>query len=77
MLLAIAGWAAIRAVVSMTWRDPVVVGPLPVAGVLAVAIAVVGLLALTGATILSRRTAARAAAAADPAWPDPETRPQF
>ena len=35
LLSPLAGWAAIRAVVSVTWRDPVVLGPFPAGGVLA------------------------------------------
>jgi prolipoprotein diacylglyceryltransferase len=81
LLIAVAGWAAIRAVVSVTWRDPVVLGPLPAGGVLALGI-VVGAVAVLGA--IGARAARRARARAarldgedGPSWPDPETRAQF
>jgi hypothetical protein len=78
ILLAAAGWAAIRAAVSVSWRDEAVLGVLPAGGVLALAIAAVSLALLVGASIwLPRRAATRPAGSGDPAWPDPEARPQF
>jgi prolipoprotein diacylglyceryltransferase len=77
MLTAIAGWAAIRAGVTLTWRDPAAVGPLPVAGALAILIAAITLGLLVIASVLQAREAARLAAAADPSWPDPAARPRF
>ena len=77
LLVVLAGWAAIRAAVSVTWRDPALVGPLPAGGALALANAATALVVLVAASIVRARAAARAAAAADPAWPDPEARPQF
>ena len=77
LLVGVAGWAAIRAAVSVTWRDPSAIGPLPAAGALAVGIAAVALAILLVAGVVRSREAARAAAAADPTWPDPEARPQF
>ena len=77
LLVAIAGWALVRAAVSVTWRDGAVVGPLPVGGVLALVIAAGSLFALVLLTVWlpSRR---RARADADiPAWPDPDVRPPF
>ena len=77
LLIVIAGWAVVRAIVSTTWRDPAGVGSLPLGGLIAVAIAV-GCIA--AAVVVSvwwpRRTRARETAA-QPAWPDPETRPPF
>ena len=77
LLVAIAGWAAVRAVVSTTWRDPVVAGSLPVGGIVAL---VVGLGAILAAVLVSvwrpRRAGERTSATA-PAWPEPETRPPF
>jgi prolipoprotein diacylglyceryltransferase len=77
LLIGIAGWAIVRAIVSTTWRDPAVAGSLPAGGLIAVAIAVGG---LAGASVVSvwwpRRARAREAAA-QPVWPDPETRPPF
>jgi prolipoprotein diacylglyceryltransferase len=78
LLLAIAGWAAVRAGVSTTWRDPVVAGPLGVAGLLAAILAVVCLAVIVVLTVLTRRAAARIeATSAEPSWPDPATRPPF
>lgn len=79
LLVALGGWAAIRAVVSLTWRDPAVVGPLGASGALAAAIA---LLAVVGSIVLALRarggpTATAAGATGGPAWPDPESRPRF
>jgi prolipoprotein diacylglyceryltransferase len=77
LLIAVAGWCAARAVVSLTWRDPAVVGSLPAGGVMSI---VVGVIAFASVVALSiwwpRRQRARAEAAR-PAWPDPETRPPF
>lgn len=80
LLLAVAGWAAARTASSATWRDPTVLGAVPAAGVLALAISAGATLALFGASVWipRRRAAARVAtAAAEPAWPDPETRTRF
>lgn len=80
LLVVIGAWAAIRAVVSITWRDPAVLGQLPAGGVLAAGIVVGAAVFLVTATLWSRRRT-RAGVAADgddgPSWPDPETRPQF
>lgn len=75
---AIGLWAVARALVSTTWRDPVVAGGLNAGGLIAIGIAVgcaVGLILLT----VRRRAARRASGEghADVAWPDPETRPRF
>lgn len=81
LLVAIGGWAAIRAAASVTWRDPVVLGPFPVGGVLAIGIVLGAALALVGARLWSARRkraqAARLAGEDGPSWPDPETRAQF
>ncbi|HSL75448.1 MAG TPA: prolipoprotein diacylglyceryl transferase family protein [Candidatus Limnocylindrales bacterium] len=77
LFVAVALWCVVRAAVSTTWRDPVVAGPLPTGGVIALVLAVG---ALGGAMVvgawLPRRSRA-GDAAAQPAWPDPETRPPF
>ncbi len=77
LLVALAGWLAARAVVSLTWRDPAVVGGLPAGGLIAV---VIGIASLMGVVAVSfwwpRRQQARAAAA-EPRWPEPEVRPPF
>ena len=77
LLVAIALWCLVRAAVATTWRDPVVAGPLPMGGVIALVIAA-GALAgaiVEGAWLPRRSRATRASA--QPAWPDPETRPPF
>lgn len=77
LLVGLAGWAVVRAVVSTTWRDPVVVGPLPVGGILAAVIAAAAVAgALAVSAWLPRRARARQEAV-QPAWPDPGTRPPF
>lgn len=81
LLLAVAGWAFLRAAVSTTWRDPVLGGPLPAGGWLSV---VIGLACLSLAVAVAVRGPGRATGdgsagrtADEPAWPDPTTRPQF
>lgn len=77
LLVAVAGWAFVRAAVSVTWRDGAVVGPLSVGGVLALVIATGSLIALVLLTLwLPGRRRARTDADV-PAWPDPDVRPPF
>ena len=77
LFVGVALWALVRAAVSTTWRDPVVAGPLPVGGVIALLIgAGIVIAALAVGVWLPRRSRA-ARAAAQPVWPDPETRPPF
>lgn len=80
LLIAVGAWAAIRTAVSVSWRDPAVIGPLPIGGLLAGAI-VVGVAVALVATVVwwQPRSRARATRAAEdgPSWPDPETRTQF
>jgi phosphatidylglycerol:prolipoprotein diacylglycerol transferase len=84
--VAIGLWAVARAAVSTTWRDPVVAGGLPAAGLIAVAIALGCAVAVVIVSVRRRGGATDAPAdsgdAFDPraetmAWPDPETRPRF
>jgi prolipoprotein diacylglyceryltransferase len=79
LLVGLAGWAIMRASASTTWRDPVAAGPLPVAGWLAVAIAIGALVAAIALTVMARRAPGGATddGAEEPSWPDPETRPRF
>ena len=77
LLAGVAGWALARAVVSTTWRDPAVLGSLPAGGVLAVVIAAAFLAGLIALVAWWPRRRRRVEAAAQPAWPDPETRPRF
>jgi prolipoprotein diacylglyceryltransferase len=74
-LVAIALWAAGRALVGATWRDAAVAGPLNAGQLLAIAVA-------AGAVLLVLRVPrvepdAAVARGNEPSWPDPETRPQF
>lgn len=77
LLLAVAAWALVRAVVSITWRDPAALGSLPVAGVLAAGIAAGAVALLVVATLLGHRQPTAAGHGDEPSWPDPETRPRF
>jgi len=77
LLVGIAAWCVVRAVVTTVWRDPAAVGPLPAGGVLAVIVASGAVIvALVIGVWLPRRTRSQDEAAA-PSWPDPETRPPF
>jgi phosphatidylglycerol:prolipoprotein diacylglycerol transferase len=76
--VAIGLWAVARALVSTTWRDPVVAGGLNAGGLIAAAIAIgcaVGLVVLTvrGGAVERRSGDGQT----DVVWPDPETRPRF
>lgn len=77
LLVALAGWALARAAVSVTWRDPAVLGPLPVGGLLAVVVAVGAIGALAVLTVWLPRRRVSEAVDAEPSWPDPEDRPRF
>jgi prolipoprotein diacylglyceryltransferase len=70
-------WAVARAVVSTTWRDPVVALGLNAGGLIAIGIAIGCAVIVAWLTV--RRPAARTdeEIAHDLAWPDPETRPRF
>jgi phosphatidylglycerol:prolipoprotein diacylglycerol transferase len=77
---AIGLWAVARALVSSTWRDPVVTGRFNAGGLVAIGIAAGCAVALLVLAARRRRTATRADSADDAldvAWPDPETRPRF
>jgi prolipoprotein diacylglyceryltransferase len=81
LLVVVGAWAAVRTVVSVTWRDPAVFGPLPAGGVLAAGIVVGAAVTLVAVALWSRRRVRARVLPADgedePSWPDPETRPQF
>ncbi|MGK2850640.1 MAG: prolipoprotein diacylglyceryl transferase family protein [Candidatus Limnocylindrales bacterium] len=78
LLIAIAGWAVVRAAVSVTWRDPIAAPPLPAGGWLAVALAIGAVSVALLATVMRRRQrGAHARATQEPAWPEPESRPRF
>ena len=73
--LAIGAWAVARAAIASTWLDPVAIGPLRAAQVLALVVAIGCVLA----AVAARRAPVRAAFVPDPGpqWPDPETRPRL
>jgi prolipoprotein diacylglyceryltransferase len=86
LLLAVGAWAAARAAISSTWRDPVTTGSLPAGGWLAVGVAVGCAVLLVALTAQAWRrgpspgTDAGTDATTDgdePAWPDPAARPRF
>jgi phosphatidylglycerol---prolipoprotein diacylglyceryl transferase len=74
-------WAIGRVVVTTTWRDQSVLGPLPVGGIIAIGVAVAAVAGLW----LARWSAGRARfqahegppPASGPAWADPDDRPRF
>jgi phosphatidylglycerol:prolipoprotein diacylglycerol transferase len=71
-------WAVARALVSTTWRDPVVAGGLNAGGLIAVAIAFGSALALLVIAVRRRRSSENATdQRVELAWPDPGTRPRF
>jgi prolipoprotein diacylglyceryltransferase len=79
--LALAGWALLRVVISTTWRDPVLVGPLGAAGLLTAAVGI-GAGAVFVALVIRHRSAQRGGIGEGsdgpaPVWPDPESRPPF
>ena len=89
---AIGLWAVARAVVSTTWRDPVVGGGLNTGGVISVGIAIGCIVAVVALTVRRMRRAPDADPGdpadlldhaepvdehVDVAWPDPETRARF
>lgn len=84
--VAIGLWAGARALVSTTWRDPVLADGLDAAGIISIGIALGCVVAFVALTIRHHGRAPDADQAdhsgpADPrvdvAWPDPETRPRF
>jgi len=87
--VAIGLWAVVRAVVSTTWRDPVVAGGLNASGWIAIGIAIGCAVALIIITVRGRgRERVTDTSSAGPGdtddprsdtivWPDPETRPRF
>jgi phosphatidylglycerol:prolipoprotein diacylglycerol transferase len=77
LLVGLAGWAIVRAIVSTTWRDPVVAGSLPAGGLVALAIVVACIVGALVVSVWWPRRARQREAAAQPVWPDPETRPPF
>jgi prolipoprotein diacylglyceryltransferase len=76
LLLVVALWTAARAGVSLTWRDPAVLGPLSAGGVIALAVAVAAAVGWLALPWLPQPTPA-GKPSDDLAWPDPDARPRF
>jgi prolipoprotein diacylglyceryltransferase len=74
-LVAVGGWALVRAVVATTWRDASVLGPMRAEQLLCIAV----LGGSAAAALWIRRSPVRAKEPVldEPHWPDPETRPHF
>jgi prolipoprotein diacylglyceryltransferase len=77
LLVGIALWCVVRAAVSITWRDPVVAGPLPAGGIIALLITAGTLVMTVVVGVWLPRRSRAMADAGQPSWPDPETRPRF
>jgi phosphatidylglycerol:prolipoprotein diacylglycerol transferase len=79
--VAIGAWAVVRAAVSVTWRDPVVVGWFGVGGLIAVTVAAGSLVAYLWVATRAQRSSeshgSREADARDVNWADPGARPRF
>jgi len=81
-LVGIGLWAAARAAVAVTWRDPAVMGPLNADQVISIVIAAATALVFVArwsARVVRRRRAQRPARSPGrgPDWPEPENRPRF
>lgn len=70
-------WAAARAAIAMTWRDPSVAGGLNAATLIAIAVALGCALSWVVVARRTPRTEAPSAAPREVQWADPETRPRF
>jgi prolipoprotein diacylglyceryltransferase len=79
LLIALAGWALVRAAVSVTWRDPAVIGPFGSAGVLTIVVGVEAAMFLLITWARGRRDTSKdgPTAAPEPGWPEPGTLPRF
>ena len=77
LLGALALWALVRAVVTLSWRDPAVVWELNAGTLIALGVAIGFAVACVAVVARGRGTAGVADASDDPppSWPDPEDRP--
>jgi phosphatidylglycerol:prolipoprotein diacylglycerol transferase len=75
-------WAVVRSLVTLTWRDDVVLGPLRAGGLIALGVALAALIGVAVTRIAARR-ARRQAHGQQPEpdrgvdWPDPDARGRF
>ena len=77
LLAGLAGWFAVRALVSTTWRDPHVLGTIPAGGVLAIVAAAVAIGAVLAIRVWRPRQTPVTNEPTAPSWPDPEQRPPY
>ncbi len=71
-------WAIGRFVVTLTWRDDPILGPLRAGGLLAIGVGLIALVGLALARWVGARVRYQAhELPAGPEWPDPATRPPF
>ena len=76
--VALAIWAVGRAIVSASWRDEPLIGPLPAGGIVAIGVALVATITVGAIAILGRHgPTERTDDPAAPLWPDAQTRPRF
>lgn len=77
LLGALALWALVRAVVTLSWRDPAIVWELNAGTLIALGVAIGFAVACVAVVARGRGTAGVADASDDspPSWPDPEDRP--
>lgn len=76
-LVALGTWAIARAAISLTWRDPAVVGGLSAGGMIAIALALGCVVALVLVARPRRASDGQGGARPEVTWADPETRPRF
>jgi phosphatidylglycerol:prolipoprotein diacylglycerol transferase len=83
LVIGIGLWAAARALVATTWRDPAVLGPLSAGQLISIGIALGAGITLVAAGVLrmARRRGRGPGEASRPGsgleWPDPASRPRF
>jgi prolipoprotein diacylglyceryltransferase len=75
--IGLGAWALLRAVISVTWRDPSVALGLKAGGFIAVCVLVASTFAFIWLDWLGPRMRDRSRRAAEVRWPDPEVRPPF
>lgn len=75
--LAIGSWAVARAIVSTTWRDTTLLGPLSAGGLIAVAVAIGAAVCWFVLARRARRTSPIPDRSREVEWADPAARPRF
>jgi prolipoprotein diacylglyceryltransferase len=75
--IGLGAWALLRAVISVTWRDPTVALGLNAGGFIAVGVVVASTVAFIWLDWLGPRMRDRSRRAAEVRWPDPEVSPPF